>query len=468
MDIHYLEQLDQELSHQRDSYISLIQKENGMNPISYIILDDDPTGTQTVHGVPVLTTWSKVSLVEELTKGTPLFFILTNSRSLPVDAAQELAFTIGKNIRWASKETGRDFRVISRGDSTLRGHYPQEVTTLEKGLGALGHLKIMAPAFFEGGRFTLDDIHYVLQGEKLIPAGDTVFAKDKAFGYSASHLKEWIIEKSQGTIVADSIHSFSLTEIRDKGPEGIAEKLKKIPRGSTCIVNAIQQTDLEAFVLGLLKSRVPYIGRTAASFVAALGGITARPLLTGDSILNPEGKGILFVVGSYVPKTTAQIDHLRTHTRAKTIEVDVEEVLKTKDRLPLLEKIGEELEARLRRDELVIIYTSRQLITGSNAENSLAKGNTISHFLTEIIASLHQLPRLLVAKGGITSSDIATKSLQVTKATVLGQVLPGVPVWKLGDESKFPDLNYIIFPGNVGEENALTTIAQQTMIKTKP
>jgi len=44
---------------------------------------------------------------------------------------------------------------------------------------------------------------------------------------------------------------------------------------------------------------------------------------------------------------------------------------------------------------------------------------------------------------------------------VLGQILPGVPVWKLGAESRFPNLAYIVFPGNVGDAHSLADVVRQ-------
>jgi uncharacterized protein YgbK (DUF1537 family) len=44
---------------------------------------------------------------------------------------------------------------------------------------------------------------------------------------------------------------------------------------------------------------------------------------------------------------------------------------------------------------------------------------------------------------------------------ISGQILPGVPVWKLGAESRFPNLAYIVFPGNVGNADALVDVVRQ-------
>lgn len=66
-------------------------------------------------------------------------------------------------------------------------------------------------------------------------------------------------------------------------------------------------------------------------------------------------------------------------------------------------------------------------------------------------------PRYLIGKGGITSSDLDSEALGVRKAQVFGQIIPGVPVWRLGKESKYPGLPYIVFPGNVGDADALAS-----------
>ena len=99
-----------------------------------VVLDDDPTGTQTVHGLPVLTDWSVEMIVAELQNDLPAFYILTNSRSLPLPDAQKLNAEIGCNLSAAATQVQRNFAVISRGDSTLRGHFPGELAALSEAL----------------------------------------------------------------------------------------------------------------------------------------------------------------------------------------------------------------------------------------------------------------------------------------------------------------------------------------------
>ena len=79
----------------------------------------------------------------------------------------------------------------------------------------------------------------------------------------------------------------------------------------------------------------------------------------------------------------------------------------------------------------------------------------ISDGVRRLVGNLQVTPSFVIAKGGITSSDVGTKALCVKCANVLGQIRPGIPVWQTGEESKFPQTPYVIFPGNVGEVQTL-------------
>ena len=110
-----------------------------------------------------------------------------------------------------------------------------------------------------------------------------------------------------------------------------------------------------------------------------------------------------------------------------------------------------------------VIYTSRQLLAPENMtpEEKLQISVKISNAVTSIIGKLSVKPKFIIAKGGITSSDVGTKALRVKKARVMGQVKKGIPVWMTGEESKFPGMPYIIFPGNVGEVSTLKEIVEE-------
>ncbi len=162
-----------------------------------VVFDDDPTGTQTCHDVVVLTSWTLPILIRELKKKPSILFILTNSRSFSKEDAITLNIEIGSNLNEAVKQTGRQIIVISRSDSTLRGHFPHEVEAIANTLQLSEAVWILIPAFIEGGRFTIDDVHYIVEQGELVPVSDTPFAKDNVFGYRHSNLKDWVEEKSE-------------------------------------------------------------------------------------------------------------------------------------------------------------------------------------------------------------------------------------------------------------------------------
>ena len=438
-----------------------IQNEIAQNPASVVVLDDDPTGTQTVHDIPVLTSWNLQSIIDEFKMGTPLFYLLTNSRSLPAVRAVNLSVEIGENVLDASRKTGRAFDIISRSDSTLRGHFPAEVDALAEVLGMEQAVCVIAPFFEEGGRYTINDIHYVRDGQQLIPAADTAFAKDMVFGYSNSNLKQWVEEKTQGRISATTVHSLSLEEIRHYGPDYIADKVAELKPRSVCVVNAVDYRDLEVSVLGLLRAQQKgqrFLFRTAASFVRVRAGLTFRTLLELNEMKSSGGTGGLIVVGSHVPKSSQQLDHLLKQGNVKSVEINVDKILSPQDCNKEIERSIDFIDKALSQRCDVVAYTSRKLITGGNREESLYISNQISQALVKIVRSVSIRPRYILSKGGITASDIATQALGIVRAKVLGQISPGIPVWEIGSEGRFPGMPYIVFPGNVGSIDAVTEV----------
>ena len=442
-----------------------IQQELGRSSYKIVVLDDDPTGTQTVRDIPVLTSWAVGALEKELSGEFPGFFLLTNSRSLTELAACDLAREIGGNLYLASKNTGVRVVVISRSDSTLRGHFPAEVDAAAEILNKQQLPYLIIPFFLEGGRYTLDDIHYVKEKDSLVPAAMTPFAKDAAFGFSHSNLKKYIEEKTRGKINAEDVIAVSLEDIRVGGPERVAEVLRSVPQGTACIINSASYRDMEVVVSALItveNEGYEFLYRTAASFVRSRLGLDAGDgLLSGTQLVNPSANGGLFVIGSYVPKTTAQTNALFELTDIVPIEVKVDELLDERRRSEEIERVIALTNGTLGSGADAAVYTSRSLVAGSDASSSLAIGGIVSASLVEIVSNLTHQPRYLVAKGGITSSDIATEALGIRRALVIGQALPGVPAWRCGEETRYPGMTYIVFPGNVGEDDALAQIVRK-------
>jgi uncharacterized protein YgbK (DUF1537 family) len=429
-----------------------------------VVLDDDPTGTQTVYNVPVLTDWSVDILEKELQLEPDIFYILTNSRSLPVQQAKELNIEIGRNLLKASERASRSFVIVSRSDSTLRGHYPGEVDALLSVLDNPVDGCIITPYFLEGGRLTINDIHWVEEGEWLIPANETPFSKDSYFGYQNAELKKWVEEKTGGRVISSNVFSITIDDIRRGGPEAVYEKLMRCENEAVCIVNSITLRDMEVFVHALLSAESQgkhFLYRTAASFAQIRAGLPTRNLLSAEDIINDRNNGGLIIAGSYVPKTSRQLETLIDKTSVFPIEAHVDALIKDGSQQKEIQRIVSSAEEKVLSGTDVVIYTSRNLVKGKNSEADLKIGQQVSMSLVEIVKGIQVKPRFLVAKGGITASDIATEALNIKRAIVMGQILPGVPVWKTGMESQFPGLAYIVFPGNVGGEDALVKIVEK-------
>ncbi|MDA7880958.1 hypothetical protein N9A94_01480 [Akkermansiaceae bacterium] len=412
-----------------------------------VVLDDDPTGTQTVFDVPVLTSLDADSIRDAIDEAPPVLYLLTNSRALTVAETTELHQNIGKTL----KEFDDEIIVISRSDSTLRGHFPLETNLLREALEIPEAPTLFVPFFEAGGRLTVNDTHYVIVGETATPAHLTPFANDNSFPFSHSFLPDYIAEKSGAKI---DVQSISLQDLRTGN---VADKLADLPDSSYCIVNATLLRDLDSLSLALHQSERRFIIRSAASFVQSLGGITSRPPLEPWQMedLEPNPNGGLIVVGSHVPKTTGQLNHLLSNSDTVPFEIDVPAILSSTFDIP---NLALEIQTTMTSGKTAVLFTSRERIDGND---NLAIAKAVSQTLVSIVSTIRARPRFIIAKGGITSSDIATDALGVKQAMVLGQILPGVPVWTIGSETLHPGLAYVIFPGNVGEEDALTQAYQK-------
>ena len=435
-----------------------------------MVLDDDPTGVQTVHDIPVVTDWREATLENAMREGR-MFFVLTNSRSFSAEKTAKAHREIAENACRAAKNAGKTLTVISRGDSTLRGHYPLETETLRRALEENGHPafagEVLCPFFREGGRFTLNGVHYVKEGDFLTPAAQTEFAKDKTFGYQHSFLPEYIEEKSAGRIPADRVILLSLRELRSLDFQAMEEKLMRA-EGYRCIVaDALEETDVQALavvLMRLIQKGRPYMLRSAAAVPKVFGHVENRPLLSREEMIDPASPlGGLVIVGSHVKKTTEQLNCLRASKAPLSfIEFDVSR-WQSREALALeTARVTALAESAMRSGKTAVVYTSRTLIAPEDAspEEMLSISVRISDAVTSVVSSLSLRPRLLIAKGGITSSDVGVKALRVKKALVLGQAAPGIPVWKTGEESLFPGLSYVIFPGNVGGVDTLRGIVE--------
>lgn len=454
---------DMEINKELDAAIRRFKKK-------WVVLDDDPTGVQTVHDISIFTHWDEESIRQGFEEENNMFFILTNSRGATKAETINIHKEIATVVHRVAVTLGKEYMFISRSDSTLRGHYPLETQLLsdfiKEKTGAIVDGEILCPFFPEGGRYTIGNIHYVKNGQQLIPAGETEFAKDKTFGYCASDLTEYVEEKTGGLFKKESVTAISLERLRSKDVRGITEALLAVRDFNKIIVNAVSYMDLKVFALALYKAMEQgrrFMFRSAAALVKVLGGICDQPLLNGRELLgNSLNNAGIVIIGSYTAKTTAQLDELRQYPGLEFIEFDSDRVLEVDGLKAEINRVLSLENRLLNAGRIIVVYTKRQLLCldGDTKEKALVRSANISDAVSALIGRLEAVPGFIVAKGGITSSDVGKKALGVMRATVLGQIKPGIPVWRIGNESKFPGIPYVIFPGNVGEDTTLREVVE--------
>ncbi len=452
-----------------------LKEEADSSPFKIIVLDDDPTGVQSVHHISVFTDWSKESIERGFLSNNKLFFILTNSRGATEEETKKLHKEIAGNVTGVSATLGIPFIIMNRSDSTLRGHFPLETEVLKEELEKEEKEEIdgeiIIPFFEAGGRLTIDNIHYVKYENELIPAGETEFAKDKTFAYEHSDLRLYIEEKTKGAYPAKDVTAISIDDLRGLKINEIEEKLMQVERFQKVVVNALEQEELKVFAIALykaIKNGKRFLFRIAADFVKIFANISSQPLLTGNEMVKKHSTyGGMVVIGSHTKKTTAQLEYLKNVKGLVFLEMNTDLVLEGK----LNEEVSQiisQCESLIRNGETPVVYTKRTLLTleGDTGEEALLRSVSISDAVQKVVGELRAEPSFIIAKGGITSSDVGVKALKVKEAVVLGQAQPGIPVWRTDEDSKFPGIPYIIFPGNVGEEDTLKKVVT-TILKEK-
>ena len=429
-----------------------------------VVLDDDPTGSQCVHGVTIVTDVHAEQIALGLESPGSTCFVLTNSRSLGPAAAAELTATAAQTSYTLARERGFDLDIVSRSDSTLRGHLIAEVDALDAvhrrltGRGYDGVLVV--PAYFEAGRRTVDDVHWVRSGDRWIPAAETEFARDASFGYRSSNLREFVAERSGGTIAAADVASISIDDVQ-AGREHVADLLRGVRGGRFVVVNATDYRDLETVSLALLDAQSSgsrFLYRSGPSFVRAFVGLDPRDPVSARELgaQQPTAGHGLVIVGSHVELTSRQVSAARRLGRMEEIELDVERV----DDADYVGGVSESVATALERTD-VLVLTSRVLRRGTDAEASLAIARKVSDALVQIVRQArHSRPAWVVAKGGITSHDVAAGGLEIRRAEVIGQLQPGV-ITVLRPLDAAPEaigVPFVVFAGNVGDEGALAFV----------
>ena len=408
-----------------------------------VVLDDDPTGIQTVHGCLLITRWDEESVRLGFEDSEPFFYILTNTRAMTREKAAEVTREAMEMVIKVNQDYGYRLIIVSRSDSCLRGHFPLETDVMRQCLVEHGYTVAektpFCPAFIEAGRVTIEGIHYMRDGKQLIPVSQTEFARDNVFAYHTSILTEYIKEKGANPDDYEIVNAESYDELyryaRHLTSDIIPQTSSLIPQPSAIVIRS--SSSLPKALSGI--SDIPLLDRSILS-------PQTSPLSPQPSAINPP----LYVVGSHVKKTTQQLEQLLQAEGTCAIEVDVQRILD--DAALLMSETLETIRQVAEMGLTPVVYTSRQEIRLDDADQRQRLGQQVSDFLVDIVYRLPFTPSYLVGKGGITSHDILTKGLGITSARVLGQIIPSVPCVMA---SHFP---YIIFPGNVGNEESLREV----------
>ncbi|MCA4134061.1 four-carbon acid sugar kinase family protein [Arthrobacter sp. M4] len=464
------------------------------SPRILVVLDDDPTGTQSVANLPVLTRWDVQDFEWAFThiaesQSKPAVYVLTNTRSLdPAEAADRNEEVVRNALAAAGDSVRLGF--VSRSDSTLRGHYPLEpdviAATVADVTGEATDGVVIVPAFPDAGRVTIGGVHYMRgTGESagsLIPVAETEFAKDASFGFANSVMAEYVQEKSQGRFTADSVIVLDLNVIRAAGPDGdpavsakaIADAIEGATNSTPIVADIVTENDFRALALGLEEAErrgKKLLYRVGPPFVRGRIGQEIRDALTGEEAYegnNPSTAGGLIVVGSHVGLTTRQLNVLTAeHSSANIIEIDVERLLTDSaagdsGADAYIDTVVAAVVDALKGGD-VIVHTSRLLIKTDDAAESLRIARTVSAAVVAVVNRTLKTfpPRFVIAKGGITSSDVAAHGLEIRHGIVRGPMLPGiVSLWEPVD-GPAKGIPYIVFAGNVGGDESLSQVTRK-------
>ena len=431
-----------------------------MSETKIIVLDDDPTGSQTVHGCLLLTRWDKDTLREAILDVSPLFFVLTNTRGMAAKQAAEITREVCKNLKLALAELEKNGNhvnpiLVSRSDSTLRGHYPVETDVIAEALGPFD-AHFLVPAFFEGGRTTRDSVHYLRVNGKDTPVHETEFARDSVFAYHHSYLPDYVEEKTAGRIKAGQVERFVLNDVRGDS----LHRLLSLQGNACCVVDAETQSDLNHFADQLRKAAGQgkrFLFRSAASLLTALARLPGQPV-AAEAMAKYVRGGLpgAVIVGSHVKKTTLQLEQLLKMPGVESIEVNVDQLAEGRD--VLLANIIRKCEQAHLAGNTPVVFTSRLEKAFPDQGSRLEFGDMVSAFLMDVVRNLPVTLGFLISKGGITSNDVLSSGLALRTSRVVGQILPGCSVVCCPPEHpRYPNLPVVIFPGNVGDDQALAT-----------
>lgn len=432
-----------------------------------VVLDDDPTGSQSVHDVELLLVEDPALLKTAINGPAPACFALTNNRALDEPQARRVTRRLADHVYRIAADASRPVDIVSRSDSCLRGHVVAEISELRAAARRSGHPLdgiLFVPALLSAGRFTEDNVHYAVIDGVPRPVAETEFARDRTFGYQNSNLVQFLGEVSGGAIRAESVLTISLADIRHGGQGRISDVLARAHDEAWIIVNATAEADLDVVAASVREAQAAgstFGFRTGPSFVRALVGQSPRgPLEASDIHLAGDGTGAgLVVAGSHTHTTTDQLDALLRRQSMRVVDLNVNRVLDPVERDRYLRSVSDRVVRAGKAAEDVLLATSRTALLGSGANASLDRARLISEAVVRVVSASVPASRFswVLAKGGITSHDVASGGLGIRRARVVGHFpCGGVTLLEPLDAPRGTlGRPYVVFPGNVGSPDAL-------------
>jgi uncharacterized protein YgbK (DUF1537 family) len=417
-------------------------------PRRVVILDDDPTGTQTSSDVEVLLEASEENAEWFAESGERSCFVLTNSRSLSRAEAVSTVRQMSQIVGGALDRQGIPHVFLLRGDSTLRGHVFAEIDAIAR----KGSVTLFVPAFPEGGRITLDGVHFLRTSEGVIPVARTEYASDPEFGYSSTKVVDWVAEVGDGRPAV----SLPYQALRSSGPELVARALIDASSGGVVVPDAENRGDLIIIRDGLLAAEAerPVQVRSAATFASLYAGLESR-MVSSPQVSDADGP-VLVVCGSFTTGATSQIGRVIETFQPPVLEVAVSAVANS-DPDEVGHRVAVEARRQLENEDLLVLMTPREL---QLTENNIETGARLMTALTTAVGRVAGHVRAVVAKGGITSAEVAKRGFGIRRARVVGQIDVGIPLWEL-EPRRGRVIPYVVVPGNVGDEEAILRILQR-------
>nr|YP_002049123.1 hypothetical protein PCC_0475 [Paulinella chromatophora]ACB42913.1 hypothetical protein PCC_0475 [Paulinella chromatophora] len=447
-----------------------------------VIIDDDPTGSQTVNDCPLLLRWDQSILRVNLRGNYQFLFILANTRGMIASEAADTILKICQSIKQALlSESIKDWLLISRGDSTLRGHFPLEIDSINTELGPF-QATFFVPSFLEGKRRTVNGVHLL----NSLPVHKTPFACDHLFDFDTSFLPNFIEKKSHCRLIASNIVQINVKLLNraisnDVVLNILKYQLMSLTNNAFVTVDAESYEQLRVFSLLIKKVCFPeywngirknFLFQTAAGFIASLVDFRFQQILpiylsklrrksyTGKILPG------LIVVGSYIPLADAQLDALLADPGCVGVELPIAKLINLiKQPLPteivirLERQWFQELQEILVMERTPVLFTSRGELTFDSSEERLQFGYNLAQLMARLVSALAPQLGYLISKGGITSHILLAEGLNLGWVYLDGQILPGLSmVRQLEDvwvSQCFKGLPILTFPGNLGDNGTL-------------